>query len=559
MLGLVCLAGCETYVKPVEYESPDSHCRIGTDSSGLRHCGPDVIPVPKDVDILFVVDNSGSMGQEQGKLAVAVRDFVEELEGADIDANYRIGITTTDNSNPWCGATTTPEAGNLVLSSCRGRADSFWFSNTQGDLGDFDIACTDHCDLEPEQLDALMVPTTTYLDPDLKVRPWVESINGVTNLPEGVSASDALACFVPQGIDGCGFESHLESMYKALQRSKASTEASHGFVRDDAILAIIIVTDEADCSYDTAYDTIFDSDGDKLFWSDPDAEYPTSAVCWNAGVECSGSPDSYDECHAVNKNLAGEVVGEGPESMLRPVARYAELVQAIEDHKQQLRPHLEVIVSVIGGVPADYITGDLADLYADAEDPTYQNDFGIGPGCESVYVHPHTMDNITQTAVPPVRLREFAEAFGRDNSVSVCGDDYSGAFKAVLDAIRVQIRPACFKSCVEDTQPDEPGLQPECIVEQQLHHGDTTMVPRCDVQDGEYVMPTAEDDVCFAYLTDAEQEGDPLDDMADECIEDGWNLQFVIVRRDGVPVPHGSALTADCQLSETPTEDCPGV
>ncbi len=46
------------------------------------------------VDILFVVDNSGSMSEEQRRMANAFPNFYHELELAGLD--YRIGIITTD-------------------------------------------------------------------------------------------------------------------------------------------------------------------------------------------------------------------------------------------------------------------------------------------------------------------------------------------------------------------------------------------------------------------------------------------------------------------------------
>jgi hypothetical protein len=53
------------------------------------------------VDILFVVDNSGSMSQEQRRMADSFPNFVQGLDLAGLD--YRIGIVTTDvesTSNP---------------------------------------------------------------------------------------------------------------------------------------------------------------------------------------------------------------------------------------------------------------------------------------------------------------------------------------------------------------------------------------------------------------------------------------------------------------------------
>lgn len=55
-------------------------------------------PNPR-VNILFVVDNSLSMGNDQAKLATAFNDFASGLQGAD----WQVGITTTDMSGSGAG------------------------------------------------------------------------------------------------------------------------------------------------------------------------------------------------------------------------------------------------------------------------------------------------------------------------------------------------------------------------------------------------------------------------------------------------------------------------
>lgn len=50
-----------------------------------------------DVDVLFVVDNSASMAEEQSALAEHFAQFVTYADGLDID--YLIGVTTTDAEN----------------------------------------------------------------------------------------------------------------------------------------------------------------------------------------------------------------------------------------------------------------------------------------------------------------------------------------------------------------------------------------------------------------------------------------------------------------------------
>jgi hypothetical protein len=48
----------------------------------------------QDVDVLFVVDNSGSMGEEQSNLASNVNQFINEA--STWQNNYNVGVTTTD-------------------------------------------------------------------------------------------------------------------------------------------------------------------------------------------------------------------------------------------------------------------------------------------------------------------------------------------------------------------------------------------------------------------------------------------------------------------------------
>ncbi len=521
---------------------------------------PPPLGVNKDVDILFVIDNSGSMGEEQATLAANVGAFINVLETVGVEANYRIGVTTTDNGNPWCPAgTTTPEGGKLVMSSCKTRLDDFVFGNS---IDVQDLACNDICTLSAEELEIL--PTTTDVDQNPAPRPWLENIEGKKNIPASTSTADAFACFGPQGINGCGFESPLESMYLALARSLTSGEASYGFMRANALLAVIFVTDEADCSYNKDYSVIFEEGGNKVFWSDPDASFPTSAVCWNAGVDCFGDPSAYDTCDPVNKNEFGASGVSDADAVLHPISRYIDLLQGLEDEKQQLDPNQEVIVGLIGGVNEDGYP-----VYADVgdSDPEFQASYGIGPGCTAS--NPLDPGNPI-SAVPPVRLRAVTDAFTPENMFSICAPDYSPVFAAIADRISDNIRPACFTQCVADTDPDTEILDAQCTVEQDLPGlGPAEPILEClrdangYVIDGatkNYTMPNADVNVCYAMLVDKQGlTPDPSDDISLDCSESNFNLEFKIARRQGFPAPSGTAIAASCELAQFPDVECPGI
>jgi hypothetical protein len=496
----------------------------------------------RGVDVLFVIDDSGSMGEEQAALARGIDAFLAGL------SDFRIGFTTTDNGNPWCSGTTA-EGGELVLSSCRSRLGDF--AAAGADVSD--EACLSQC--AEAWTDIPITPTTTASDPNPRPRPWIEgeAVSIGTNLPRDMSVEQAFRCFAPQGIAGCGFEQPLESAYKASLRWGTEGEDAFGFMRREALLAVVFVTDEADCSYNPAHESIFLPEGNQIFWSDPEAAAPTSAVCWNAGVACSGGPGVYDECHAVDLDGDGNGV-EGASAddlaVMRPMNRYIEAFQEIENAKQRISPNHEVLVSLIAGVAND---GTIP--YADtAADPVFQSDFGIGPGCQSA----------TTRAVPPVRLAELAGAFQvgvTQNRFSVCNDDYSVALEAISAAIQDHVRPACMPACVADTDPTTEVLEPACALREEAPGPDGsvqhTAIPQCAGRE----LPSDDVDACFIPLTDgtagAYITDDTEDDMSDVCSDEGWNLEFLLLRRPGFPMPAGATIFADCELSAAKEIDCP--
>ncbi|MCA9648610.1 MAG: hypothetical protein H6712_27025 [Myxococcales bacterium] len=400
------LVGCgpQIELETVDTGSDATHGDTGLDSSTTSTIEPETttgpVPTVRQVDILFVVDNSGSMGEEQGKIAASIGNLVGVLDGASPPVDYRIGVTTTDNGNPWCQGTG-PEGGALVATSCLGRLSDFVFEGAQV-IDATEEACLDVCAIEALGLD------TPWID--------VQSSTGTTNAPEG-AVIDALRCMLPQGINGCGFEQPLESLYKSIQRFDSQAEASYGFHRDGALLAVVIITDEVDCSHNPEHETIFLPDGNRVFWSDPTGPAPTSAVCWNAGVECAGSGNPYDECHSQDLDENGEVVTEGAvdDAVLHPVVRYT----------AQLAGAGVFVVSIDG------VTESGFPVYADAlSDPEFQESFGIGPGCESS----------AGRAVPPVRIRDVvASVSGAENQYSICSSGFEVAMNAIATGILLRL------------------------------------------------------------------------------------------------------------------------
>lgn len=552
----------------------------------------------RDVDVLFVIDNSGSMGEEQQALSRNFASFVEILDAPGLRANYRLGVTTTDTGSKQVNGCKTPENGALQLQSCKDRPEAF--IDASGVTNRYNTACNSVCKLGSEQLQIL--PSRIDESKELAPRAWLERIHGQSNLKNSdVSIAEAFGCFGPQGIDGCGFESQLESMYQALKQSEEPTSQDHpnfGFLRDDAVLAVVHVSDELDCSINPnhplnlkdpeAFEKGLLGQDSRAFWS-KGQEIPSSANCFNAGVSCKGvDGDNYESCVAENKNLSGNTIGpneDANQAVLAPIARYVQGIQAIANKKSSDGKG-EVIVSLIGGVGQDgAMKYPRADLDS-AEDQALRKEFGLGVGCstESGFLEekgPQSDEaipagKVASLAVPPVRIAAFASAFAQEGeqfAYSICQDDLTGPLKRIASSIAAKIEPSCYDGCVRDARPEMPEMVPECTLAM-MDDTKSTMdvVKEClreDPEDpsspylvnkvlGSYQIPEGEE-LCFVARTDFDgrQTPDANDDLAAKCREQGRNVEFFIEYKKGYRTPDHKSLKVSCTLSKNPAIDCP--
>jgi len=491
------------------------------DCNDLDGTCPIELRLRRAVDILFVVDNSGSMGGEQGTLVQSFRSFVEVLETQQVGANYRIGVTTTAAD------------GVLASTGCRERLSDFVFEWEHGTIDEKQRGCLDNCIYENLAL----------------YQPWVEKSEGVTNLPEGVDIAAALQCIGPPGINGPGYERPLEAMLAVIQNDTA------GFLRSDALLAVIFLTDEVDCSASLENHALLQSSGD-VFWTTPGK--PTSGACWTAGVTCDGGPGIYDDCIAVDKGWSGQPTSNPDLAVLYPLSRYTEALTQLSFQRQTQGGNGQVFLSLIAGVPLDYPDTGMQ-LFQDSVFTDFNAEYGIGPACN---VGQESIDN--PPGMPDVRLRSVVESYAGDapNVYSVCSDDYGVALEAIAGAIGEISERACVGGCVADVSPD-PGVQPSCeLVEQfpvETGEPDRVVEP-CVIQDDAWDFPGPLVHACYRVLDDPDQStAAEVDDMAPHCVTTGFNVELLVERREGVPVPSGTSIAVDCDLLDLPGVKCEDV
>jgi hypothetical protein len=166
------------------------------------------------VDILFMVDNSPSMSPLQQRLVAGFSQFMTALQNLPGGVpDFHLGVVTSD-----LGAGPTS-----VTSQCR----------PGGDNGRFQTLPRNPATCQNGQLN----PGQNFLigsnDP------------GTSNFTGDLT--DAFGCLALVGDQGCGFEHQLASVRRALDPAQAPVENA-GFLRPEAFLAVVLVTNEDDCS-----------------------------------------------------------------------------------------------------------------------------------------------------------------------------------------------------------------------------------------------------------------------------------------------------------------------
>ena len=239
----------------------------------------------RDLDVLFVIDDSGSMADEQDQLAASMAGFAAALASDDRGPlDLQVAVTSTDLG-----------AGPVDLLRCEG----------EGDGG--------HLLVGPAGADC-QVDGTYLVD---------VAVDGgdarVTNYPAGRLA-ETLACMTRLGASGCGFEQPLAAARRALDGSHPD---SAGFVRDGALLAVFFVTDEDDCSASDR--SLFDPGQDDR--AAPLGEL-SSFRCFEFGVSCDGTAPDPVAARSVGPRRGCRPADDS--AYLAPVADFADFLRDLK-------------------------------------------------------------------------------------------------------------------------------------------------------------------------------------------------------------------------------------
>ncbi len=183
-------------------------------STALTDCNQAIVPAVK-TDILFVIDDSNSMAEEQAAVAANLDAFVSTLVNAPGQSDFQIGVTNTSVFDFASGSNYYPNVHPYGASP------------------------------PPYPQGALIA-----IDPAGLIQWDGSKFIGPRILPS--SSATLLQDFkrnVLVGTVGSGKEQPFRAMQLALEKS-ASGGVNDGFLRSGARLAVVLISDEDDCSDD---------------------------------------------------------------------------------------------------------------------------------------------------------------------------------------------------------------------------------------------------------------------------------------------------------------------
>jgi hypothetical protein len=357
------------------------------------------------LDLLFVIDDSESMREEQAWLRAGLHNLVTVLTTGDLNGDgvqdqppvhdLHIGVVSADLG-----------AGGLTgVPSCAGRGDD---------------AVLQHAG-DP----ALAGCTSDYPS-------FLRYVEG--EVQPGEAAID-LGCIAALGTGGCAVEQPLGAALRALSTDTSGSFA--GAADRQSALGIVIVSDEDDCSVQNPDAFAADS-------NPADAPAP-NLRCFDradALLDPTQTASALSQLRAGRGDLVflGAIVGVPPDLL-----------------DQVATGDLDIDDPVALAWHYDAILNDPRMQQAVDPDSTLEGGGALLPSCAIDLDLDHESDS---RAYPPRRIVEVVKQFGAQGTLaSICNPDSSAVLKPMLDAIGKRLQSVCSPDALPR---DASGLVPGC-------------------------------------------------------------------------------------------------
>ena len=270
---------------------------------------------------------------------------------------------------------------------------------------------------------------------------------------------NVVQCIELLGGKGCGFEHQLASIDRALGADGLGSAPSQnaGFLRPEAYLVILMLTNEDDCSA-PANTTIYSLNGAMQNISNPDGPI--------ANYRCNGGPrgghlcqdphaasptaylvpplkppsDAQGTATALTLDLANCEDNETGTSALTPVSQFVNDIKALKSD-----PDHQILVAAIAAPAAPYTVAWFPASGGQNTQPgeLWPNVMHSCGAAGSYGVNPAATQHTTDGSFgdPSVRISQFANAFPNSVLGSVCDPSFAGTLSTVASRIGQLIVP----------------------------------------------------------------------------------------------------------------------
>ena len=386
----------------------------------------------RDIDILFMIDDSSSMRLAQDNLRRNFSSFVAGLQALPGGLpNIHLAVVSSDMG-----------AGDGSISGC---------DSSGGKKGIFQY--TGHV------IPPATAPCTTTLNAGAT---YISNIGGVANYTGALE--DAFSCIAALGEAGCGMEHQFAAITRALgvDGLGAAPAQNQGFLRPDAALAIVMLTNEDDCSASLGQGPngripLFDTGANTNIASQLGP--PVNFRCNEFGHMCSrgsGAPGHPDR-NAPNLDVNAMVTYDScasndSDGFLLGAADTADKLKSLKND-----PSLVAVAAITGPATPYTVTWKAPSAVDTSCNTTMQT-------CPwPVIAHSCTASD-GSFADPGVRIGDFVDQFGANGLLlPICAADLAPSLGRAAALIGTTIAPVCITRAIAD-DPSKSGIQPDCIV-----------------------------------------------------------------------------------------------
>ena len=437
------------------------------------------------LDILFMVDDSSSMAPLQAKMAAQFPAFMQALvdtgTGQLPDLHAAV-VSQSMGGGAWSNV-------NQCNSGSHPGDDQAKFQQGPGGAG------SGTC--------PMLHSGETYL----------KSGDGTSANPPNYDGDvgTVFRCMAMLGDQGCGFEAQFEAVYYALAKASDPKDPDNGgFLRDDAILAIVMLTNEDDCSV-APNSLLLDPGVDSA--TDPTGLGALQSYrCNEFGHLCDGQPPPHGyDFSSMTFNLAPGTfrTASGPGSggvMLsgcvseEGMGKTDPLLTAPNGSHDPSMGHLWPTVSnlttLVLGLkqdPNDILVAAIAapttddagnSLYRVMAQPNPAANDELDPVVDHSCAQASSTGGDDEYGDPAVRIKQWVDSFGANGVFyPICASDYSKAMAGIAARIHERLGASCVSGNIAPS-PADPSRH-DCsvsrtVTESGTNNSTTVTLPECN-------------------------------------------------------------------------------